>query len=175
MDIMRVVVTGSVGAGKSTFVRTASDVEVVGIERTATDETALFKKTTTVAFDYGRISIDSNLDVHIYGTPGQSRFDFMWDILIRDADAYILLVAANQPAYFSYAHQIASFMSERVNIPMLVGFTHLDCSGAWQPEEIMPKLGYTNPQTLPPRMGVNPTERSSTLNTLKALRGLCIS
>jgi hypothetical protein len=172
MESLRVVVTGTVGAGKSTFVRTASEIEVIEIERAATDEIALSKQATTVAFDFGRLTIDSNMDLHIYGTPGQSRFDFMWEILIKGAHAYILLVAANQPQGFKYAHDILSFMNQRVQVPMIVGLTHMDCPGAWTPEEIMKTLGHMNEQNRPPVVAVNSNDRTSVVEALAVLTKL---
>jgi len=175
MKIVRVVVTGTVGAGKSTFVRTVSETEVVEIERAATDETSLLKEKTTVAFDFGQLTFGFNRDLHIYGTPGQSRFDFMWDILIRDAHGYILLVAADQPSRFSNAREILSFMSQRVKIPMIIGITRKDCPGAQTPEEIMMRLGYMNDKNRPPVVTVNPNERTSAVEALVALMGVLIS
>lgn len=175
MGIVRVVVTGSVGAGKSTFVRTVSETEVVEIERLATDETSLLKEKTTVAFDFGQLAFGSNKDLHIYGTPGQSRFDFMWDILIRDAHAYILLVAADQPSRFSKAREILLFMNQRVQIPMIIAITRSDCLGAKAPEEIMMRLGYKNDKNRPPVVIVNPQERTSIVEALVVLMALLIS
>lgn len=174
MESLRVVVTGTVGAGKSTFVRTASEIEVVEIERTATDETALLKKTTTVAFDFGRLMVSSNMDLHIYGTPGQSRFDFMWDLLIHGAHAYVLLVAANQPQGFPYAREILFFMNKRAKVPMIIGLTHTDCTGALVAEEIIRSLGYTDDQNRPPIMMVNPNERASVVASLVTLTNFLV-
>jgi hypothetical protein len=174
MESLRVVVTGTVGAGKSTFVRTASEIDVVEIERTATDETASLKETTTVAFDFGRLMVGSNMDLHIYGTPGQSRFDFMWDILIHGAHAYILLVAANHPDGFPYAREILCFMNQRAKVPMIIGLTHMDCSGSWSPEEVIKTLGYTDDQNRPPLVIVNPNERASVVESLVVLTELLV-
>jgi uncharacterized protein len=89
MEIMRLAIAGLVGAGKSTFIRSISEIEVVDTDRIATDETKDLKQKTTVALDFGKLQFSPDMAVHIYGTPGQSRFDFMWDILIRKANAYI--------------------------------------------------------------------------------------
>ncbi|NET59073.1 MAG: GTPase [Symploca sp. SIO2E6] len=166
MKNMRLVVTGPVGAGKSTFVQTASEIEVIQIERNVTNETSIGKEETTVAFDFGKVSFGPELELHIYGTPGQSRFDFMWDILIQDAQAYILLVAAHRPNDLPNARSILSFMEQRVEIPMLIGLTHLDCLGALSLEDIILQLGYVNDQNRPPIVTVNPNLRASVLSTL---------
>jgi uncharacterized protein len=146
MDILRLVVTGPPGVGKSSFVRAISEVEAVDTDRPATDETAQLKPTTTVGFDYGRITMGAAIQLHFYGTPGQSRFNFMWDILIRRAHAYILLVAAHRPEDLPQAKQIIEFMNSRVQLPMMIGVTHLDCPDAYTPEEILLRLGYTKQQ-----------------------------
>ncbi|HBB36339.1 MAG TPA: GTPase [Cyanobacteria bacterium UBA8803] len=169
MENLRVVVTGTVGAGKSTFVRTASEIDVVEIERAITDREFLAKQTTTVAFDFGRLVLGDNMDLHIYGTPGQSRFDFMWDILIKGADAYILLVTANQPDGFVYAREILTFMNQRVQVPMIIGLTHMDCEGALPPEKIVQSLGITPDRNCPPIVTVNPNLKSSVIEALTVL------
>jgi signal recognition particle receptor subunit beta len=168
MKIMRLVVAGTPGSGKSTFVRTISEIEGIETERTATDATSLLKKKTTVAFDYGRYTFGSSMEVQIYGTPGQSRFNFMWDLLIKNAHSYILLVAAHRPNDFHYARQIISFMNQRVKIPMIIGLTHTDCSEVCPTEEIMTKLGYLNQSNRPSVMNVNPNERGSIIEALMA-------
>ena len=169
MKKLRVVITGTVGAGKTTFVKTASDIDVVEIERDITDESASLKKKTTVAFDFGKLVLGDNMDLHIYGTPGQSRFDFMWDILIKGADSYILLVAANQPNGFSYAREILTFMNERVQVPFIIGMTHRDCPDALSPEEIAESLGIANANNSPQIVTVNPNIRTSVIEALSVL------
>nr|WP_293087718.1 ATP/GTP-binding protein [Moorena sp. SIO3H5] len=169
MKSVRVVVTGTVGAGKSTFVRTASNVEAVEIEGKATDEILLLKKKTTVAFDFGSLTFGNNLNVHIYGTPGQSRFDFMWDILIREAHAYIVLVPVHRPSSLNHSRELLLFMKERVNVPMIIGLTHMDCPGAMTSEEIIRTLGYSNPHNQPASVIVNPNHRTSVVEALVLL------
>ena len=169
MEIMRLVVTGPVGAGKSTFIRSVSEIEVVDTDRRTTDESAEMKAKTTVAFDFGRLQFTPEMALHLYGTPGQSRFDFMWDILIRKAHAYILLVAAHRPKQFRDARRILSFMNQRAKIPLIIGLTHLDCEGAWEPENIAIALGYINPNKQPTIVKVNATESPSVAKAVMAL------
>ena len=163
---MRLVVTGPVGVGKSTFIRTISEIEVVDTDRRATDETQMLKKKTTVAFDFGRLQFSPDMALHLYGTPGQSRFDFMWDILIRKAHAYILLIAAHRPSEFRYARRILTFMKQRSQVPMLIGLTHVDCPEAWDAANIGIALGYPNPSTCPPIISVNPNQAISVAQTI---------
>jgi hypothetical protein len=174
MEIMKMVVTGPVGAGKSTFIRSVSEIDVVDTDRQATDETASLKPKTTVAFDFGRLQFSSNMAIHLYGTPGQSRFDFMWDVLIRQAHAYILLVPAHRPAEFRNARLIHRFMQDRTAGPMLVGLTHLDCPGAWDIEDVAIALGFPDRHRRPPFISLNAVEPYSVAETLMALVSQCL-
>jgi uncharacterized protein len=169
MEIMRLVVTGPVGAGKSTFIRSVSEIEVVNTDRKATDATAELKSQTTVAFDFGRLTFGSDMVLHIYGTPGQERFDFIWDMLIRKAHAYVLLVPAHRPNEFRYARRVATHMNQLVEIPMIIGLTHTDCPGAWSPENIAIALGYIDDANRPPIVAVNPNKTASVANSLITL------
>lgn len=166
---MRLVVTGPVGAGKSTFIRSVSEIEVVDTDRQATDETALLKKRTTVAFDFGRLQFGPDMALHLYGTPGQSRFDFMWDILIQKAHAFALLVPAHRPAEFRHARRILSFMKQRAQIPMIIGLTHMDCPDAWSPENIAIALGYLREDLRPPIVTVDANDPASVAQAVIAL------
>ena len=83
---------GPVGAGKTTAIHTLSDIEVVHTEARATDATRHLKATTTVSMDVGVLHLPGNDKLRLYGAPGQDRFDFMWDILLEQAKAAIVLV-----------------------------------------------------------------------------------
>jgi len=120
---------GPVGAGKTQAIRTVSDIEVVGTEAGATDETALLKQNTTVAMDMGVMQLGPNDRVRLYGAPGQDRFDFMWDILLEQSRGLVLLIDHSRPqpledlAY--YMGQLTRRMESRV-LPVVVGVTHSD-------------------------------------------------
>ncbi|MCP6757480.1 MAG: ATP/GTP-binding protein [Fischerella sp. CENA71] len=169
MEILRIVITGGVGAGKTSFIRTISEIEMVDTDRKATDDIALLKEKTTVALDFGRLTIGSNQSLHLYGTPGQARFDFMWDILIQKAHAYILLIDAHRPEHLRYSRKILQFMKHRVKIPCLIGLTHTDCPDAWEMEDIALALGLLDANNRLPIMCVNATEPASVKESLIAL------
>ncbi|MEM9907447.1 MAG: ATP/GTP-binding protein [Cyanobacteria bacterium P01_D01_bin.44] len=174
MEIMQLVITGPVGAGKSTFIRAVSEIEVVDTDRVTTDETTALKPTTTVALDFGRLQFTSDMALHLYGTPGQSRFDFMWDVLIQKAHAYILLVPAHRPAEFHNAQLIYHFMQARSTAPMIVGVTHSDCHHAWTADDIAIALGFVEAEQRPPFVTLNATEPQSVTATLITLVNHCM-
>ncbi|WP_310415552.1 ATP/GTP-binding protein [Chamaesiphon sp. OTE_8_metabat_110] len=169
MEIMNLVVTGTVGAGKTTFIRSVSEIEVVDTDRKATDEVSEMKQNTTVAMDFGTLPFGDEMALHIYGTPGQIRFDFMWEILIERAHAYVLLIAAHRPSEFHHARRIMNFMNRRAQIPMIIGITHSDCEGAWSSEDIALALGYQDIAQQPPIVLVNAADGESVAMSLIAL------
>lgn len=88
----KIVFTGPVGAGKTTAIGSISDIEPVSTEAHASDETAERKDQTTVAMDYGTLQLDGGATLHLYGTPGQDRFDFMWDVLTEGGFGLVIMV-----------------------------------------------------------------------------------
>ena len=88
----KIIFTGPVGAGKTTAISSISDIPVVKTEASASDEVMLRKSNTTVAMDYGILNLDEGAKIHLYGTPGQERFSFMWDILTIGGVGLILML-----------------------------------------------------------------------------------
>lgn len=93
----KIIFGGPVGAGKTTAIAAISDIPVVATEARPTDETAKLKATTTVAMDYGVLNLEGGAKVHLYGTPGQERFSFMWDILSVGGIGLVLLIDDSRP------------------------------------------------------------------------------
>ncbi len=88
----KIIVTGPVGAGKTTAIQTVSDIQIVNTNEAASDTTKNQKPQTTVAMDYGLINTRRRERIHLYGTPGQERFDFMWEVLSEGALGLVLLL-----------------------------------------------------------------------------------
>jgi small GTP-binding protein len=175
MQRMQLVIAGTVGAGKTTFIRTISEIEAVNTDRKPTDEIAELKPSTTVAMDFGCFTFGNTLTLHLYGTPGQERFDFMWELLIKRAHAYILLVAAHRPEEFLQARQILAFINQRTTIPMLVGVSHTDRPEARSVEDVGLAMGCGDESRSFPVIAVNPTNKQSVLQALITLVKHCIA
>jgi hypothetical protein len=119
---LKIVFTGPMGAGKTTAIRAISDVPPVSTEVANTDQSTVAKATTTVALDYGRLSLEDGATVSLYGTPGQERFSFMWEILCRGAIGVVLLIdgstATARSDLQSYAH---AFRRINPDQPFVIG------------------------------------------------------
>jgi len=117
---VKVVVTGPFSAGKTTLIRTISEITVLSTERGITDSTRARKAETTVAMDFGRITIDRDLVLYLFGTPGQERFDFMWEILGEGMIGYLLLVDAERPDAIAEAAGILEAFRRMARVPYVV-------------------------------------------------------
>ena len=94
---LKIVFTGTPGAGKTTAIAALSDVAPMTTEAANTD-TGLDKATTTVGLDYGHVDLGDGLRVRLFGTPGQARFDFMWRIVAAQALGLVILIDNSRPA-----------------------------------------------------------------------------
>lgn len=123
----KIIFTGPVGAGKTTAIGAISDAPPVSTDARARDMTRKRKDTTTVAMDYGVMRLGDNERVHLYGTPGQERFDFMWDILTEGGLGLILLLDNTRPAPFKdlefFTNAFQDFISRT---GLVIGITRSD-------------------------------------------------
>jgi uncharacterized protein len=123
---VKIVVTGPFAAGKTTLIRTISEITVLSTEKGITDETRSRKTDTTVAMDFGRITIDRDLVLYLFGTPGQDRFDFMWEILGEGMLGYVLLVDASRPDSLEESVGILDAFRRMAHVPFVVGLNRAD-------------------------------------------------
>ncbi|MFZ0325404.1 MAG: ATP/GTP-binding protein [Actinomycetes bacterium] len=123
---VKIVITGPFAAGKTTLIRTVSEITVLSTERGITDHTKSRKNETTVAMDFGRITIDRDLVLYLFGTPGQERFDFMWEILGEGMLGYILLVDPTRADSLAEASGIREAFQRMARVPFVVAVNRLE-------------------------------------------------
>jgi small GTP-binding protein len=163
---VKIVVTGPFAAGKTTLIRTISEITVLSTEKGITDETRSTKSDTTVAMDFGRITIDRDLVLYLFGTPGQDRFDFMWEILGEGMLGYVVLVDASRPESLDEAAGIVRAYRKMAHVPFVVGLNRADSLDEDEEERIRDLL------ELEPHVAVVPcdaTDRESVKSVLLAL------
>lgn len=94
---LKLVFAGTMGAGKTTAIRTISEIEPISTEVGNSDRSEFDKDETTVALDYGEVTLSSGEKLGLYGTPGQLRFDFMWQIVATGALGIVVLIDNSRP------------------------------------------------------------------------------
>jgi hypothetical protein len=137
---LKILVAGGFGAGKTTLVGSVSEIRPLRTEEYLTDESVGVddlagverKSTTTVAMDFGRITINDKLVVYLFGTPGQDRFWFVWDELASGAIGAVVMADTRRLA--------ACFPSvdyfERRGTPFIVAVNCFDGARRYKPEEV---------------------------------------
>ncbi|MBN1123313.1 MAG: ATP/GTP-binding protein [Anaerolineae bacterium] len=133
---VKMVVTGPFSSGKTQFVQSISEIDVVATERTISTEEERVKDQTTVAMDFGRITIDDDLILYLFGTPGQRRFDFMWEILAQGMLGFVVLVDSARPETFREAQSILETFRAYAPTPYVVAANKQDLDDAWAVDDL---------------------------------------
>ncbi|MFD6433023.1 ATP/GTP-binding protein [Streptomyces venezuelae] len=168
----KIVVAGGFGVGKTTLVTAVSEITPLQTEALMTQASADTddltgtpeKTTTTVAMDFGRITLDDDLVLYLFGTPGQQRFWFMWDDLVRGAIGAVVLADTRR---LSDCFPALDYF-ESCGLPYIVAVNHFDGSEKFEVADVREAL------TVPPHIPVlimDARQRISVIESLLALVG----
>lgn len=137
METVKIVITGVYSAGKSSFIRAISTIDVVDTDfDTTLVEEMEQKQRTTVALDFGLIPVSDDIVLYLFGTPGQERFDFMWDHLTVGCLGYIVLVDSCRPESFAETRRLMARFAELTDAPFVVAANKQDDPRAMSPAQI---------------------------------------
>jgi uncharacterized protein len=136
MQTVKMVITGPFNAGKTEFIQSVSEINVVSTEKKISSAAEKVKESTTVAMDFGRITVDQDLVLYLFGTPGQKRFDFMWEILSEGMLGFIVMVDSTRPETFREARSILETFRAYAPTPYVVAANKQDLPDAWELEDI---------------------------------------
>jgi signal recognition particle receptor subunit beta len=169
---IKVVITGAFNAGKTRFIRSASDTPPVLTEELTFGGESAIKRSTTVALDYGKAVLDSGVHVYMFGTPGQERFSFMRDLLARGMDAYIVLVDSTDREALPKGRAIVEGFAALPSTPYVIAASRADLSDALGAEELRRLLGVAAEVPIVPCNAQQRASVHSVLATLLELPGV---
>jgi len=137
MQTVKMVITGPFSSGKTEFIRSISEIDVVSTEAGITSQAErAVKEATTVAMDFGRITVDDDLVLYLFGTPGQRRFDFMWEILAEGMLGFVVMVDSTKPETFREAKSILETFRAYAPTPYVVAANKQDMKDAWNTDDL---------------------------------------
>ena len=141
MRRVKILVSGPFASGKTSLIQTVSEIPVVSTEKAVSDESKVVKQQTTVALDFGRLTVNDDLVLYIFGTPGQERFSYMWDVLSVGALGLIVMVDSSDYKSVILGKRYLSFFLHKLKIPCVVAANKQDDPNALKPDQVKKMLG----------------------------------
>lgn len=162
MRPLKLLIHGPVSAGKTTFVQTLAQAEAIETEEATSER--IGKERTTVALDFGKLTL-RGVPIHLFGMPGQERFDFMLDILVANAAGLLFLVPGDKPHGFPKARQLLTSVLRRYPMPFVIGVTRQDVAVTREPGAVADVFQVPRAQVI----GLNATSPESAAQALMCL------
>lgn len=168
MSQLKFIITGSPGAGKTTAIAAISETPPVRTDECTTDSLSATKSETTVAMDFGELTLEGGEKVYLYGTPGQRRFEFMWKILTQGGLGLILLVDCTREDPLAdmdmYLENFSDFIAQT---SVVIGITRSETQGAPSLDDFYDRLEKAG--RLFPILEIDPREASDVALMISAL------
>jgi uncharacterized protein len=166
MQSVKVVITGPFNAGKTTFIRAVSEIAVLSTERQVSGNSSEGDGETTVAMDFGRITITDEVVLYLFGTPGQERFSFMWETLSEGMLGFVVLVDGTSSDSVQDAKAVLAFFTEMSDVPFVVAANRVDPRDHPTLTELRTRLGLPGDV---PLLGLDARDRGDVKGALLAV------
>ncbi len=165
MMVFRIIVTGSFNSGKTEFIKQISEIDPITTDKPVTEQDLKeIKALTTVALDFGRLTIDDDIIIHLYATPGQERFDFIYPLLLKNALAVIILGDITDEKSLKDIIKYYKKFHNLKKLPTVVALTKVDLNNKVQQEKIDEYLSSL-PKDVPVKM-INATDKEDVKKTV---------
>ncbi|WP_035588934.1 GTP-binding protein [Hippea jasoniae] len=163
--VFKIIVTGSFNSGKTEFIKQISEIEPITTDKPVSEkELKEIKALTTVAMDFGRLTVSEDIVIHLYATPGQERFDFVYPLLVKNALALIILADITDensiksiPVYYRKFYNLK-------RLPTVVALTKVDLDNH-VPEELIQETLSAVPSNVP-IVRINATNKEEVKDTV---------
>lgn len=164
----KLVLAGPVGAGKTTALRSLSDIEPVSTEMPLSDGPMGEKTTTTVALDFSAIMLDDGTPLQLFGLPGQEHFSHMRGIVLNGALGAIVLLPGDDPEIAAQcAHWIRILTDIEADLPVVIGVTRTDLAPGFRMDTVRQALSGQVPPI--PVFTIDARDREQAAQLVRAL------
>ncbi|QOJ78370.1 ATP/GTP-binding protein [Infirmifilum lucidum] len=164
-NYLKILVSGPYASGKTTFVKTVATSSLLTTEvPVSTLYESQVKQYTTIAFDYGKTNVDG-VDVYLFGTPGQTRLQFMWRVLSAGMHGYIFIVDGTSMLHVLRSRAVYEYMKSLGDYPHVVAVSKQDLPNSVKPSIVAQLFGISPGSVMP----LVTHDRSSALTVLKRI------